>query len=238
MGRNVYKVLSDVQAELHVPKAQYNAFGKYSYRSLEDIHEAVKPILEKHECGYFVSDDVVPIEGEEERVALVGKTQQIVTAKDRFYVKATVTFYLWEGGERITVSAYAREEAFKTGSDDAQITGMASSYARKYALCGLFNVDSGEDPDKDESGLREAQKPAKRQPKPATDKHKGEMAKLVCEFAELKGRTPDEVVAAACSTETIRSLGVEEGQLDFTDEQCVCLIGLLKTWIDKTKGEK
>ena len=127
------KTLTSIQSELKAPKGQYNSFGQYRYRSCEDILEAVKPILAKHNAALTLTDNL----------EMVG---------DRFYVKATATLYV-DGKEPISVSAYAREDAQKKGMDGSQITGTASSYARKYALNGLFCIDDTKDEDSNE--LRE-----------------------------------------------------------------------------------
>jgi hypothetical protein len=120
--------LREIQCELHAPKNQYNSFGGYKYRSLEDIVEALKPLEIKYKVSVLLNDEVVEIGG-------------------RVYVKATATLYNCEECEKISVSAYAREEETKKGMDAAQITGSASSYARKYALNGLFLIDDVKDPD-------------------------------------------------------------------------------------------
>lgn len=124
------KELIDIQKDLKAPKGQYNSFGKYKYRSAEDILEAVKPLCCVRDCQLTLSDDVV----------LIG---------DRFYVKATATI-VNASGETTSVSAFAREEDAKKGMDGSQITGTASSYARKYALNGLFCIDDTKDADTDE----------------------------------------------------------------------------------------
>lgn len=129
--------LVNIQAELKVPKNQMNAFGKYKYRSAEDIIEAVKPILNKYKTALIVSDEVVQV-------------------GDRIYIKATATL-LDNTDNHISVNGWAREEEVKKGMDAAQITGSASSYARKYALNGLFAIDDTKDADatndhKDEVG--------------------------------------------------------------------------------------
>ncbi|MFA5401772.1 MAG: ERF family protein [Dehalococcoidia bacterium] len=116
-----------IQAELRVPKGQMNAFGGYKYRSCEDILEAVKPLLKKHGLELTLPDEIINL-------------------GTRYYVKATAV--LTDGGKIIaSVPAYAREEDIKKGMDAAQITGSASSYARKYALNGLFLIDDTKDPD-------------------------------------------------------------------------------------------
>ena len=118
--------LLKIQQELKAPKNQFNAFGKYKYRSAEDILEAVKPVLLECGCVLTLSDDLVNI-------------------GDRYYVKATATL---SNGEVIDqVTAFAREEESKKGMDGSQITGTASSYARKYALNGLFLIDDTKDSD-------------------------------------------------------------------------------------------
>lgn len=118
------KLLNKIQKELKAPKGQFNAFGKYKYRSCEDILEAVKPLLG---TGSIIIND------------------EIVLVGDRFYVKATAT--LSDGDETKSATAYAREALAKKGMDESQITGATSSYARKYALNGLFLIDDTKDAD-------------------------------------------------------------------------------------------
>lgn len=134
------KELIEIQSELKAPKSQWNDFGKYNYRSAEDILEAVKPLLKKHECYLTLSDEMVVL-------------------GDRYYVKATAT--LAKEGVSISTTAYAREEESKKGMDASQITGSASSYARKRALDGLFCTDDTKDPDYTNTHGKEA-KPAPR----------------------------------------------------------------------------
>lgn len=117
-----------VQQNLKAPKGQYNKFGGFSYRSCEDIQEAVKPILAEVKAVLTVDDDIL----------MVGS---------RYYLKATARFTDVEGGESICNTAYARETEQKAGMDAAQVTGSCSSYARKYALNGLFCIDDAKDPD-------------------------------------------------------------------------------------------
>ena len=121
------KELMSIQKSLKAPKNQYNKFGGYAYRSAEDILEAVKPLLAKEGCTLTISDDIV----------MVGS---------RIYVQATATLKN-ANGETEETTAYAREPETKKGSDESQITGAASSYARKYALNGLFCIDDNKDPD-------------------------------------------------------------------------------------------
>ena len=128
----VYKKLIKVQTELKAPKNQRNTFGNYNYRSCEDILEALKPVLAAHDATVFISDKV------------------IVKENNLAYIEATATFVDIETGESISTTAFAREAENKKGMDSSQITGSASSYARKYALNGLFLIDDTRDADTDE----------------------------------------------------------------------------------------
>lgn len=119
-------ILNKMQTELKAPKSQRNNFGKYNYRSCEDILEAVKPLLKKYDATLIIADDIV----------LIG---------NRYYVKATATLTSADGIN--VASAFAREEEARKGMDASQITGSASSYARKYALNGLFAIDDTKDAD-------------------------------------------------------------------------------------------
>lgn len=131
--KNLYEKLSEVQNELKAPKSQKNTFGNYKYRSCEDILEALKPILKKNRLSLVIDDTLENI-------------------GDRYYVKATAILYDLDSSDKISNNAYAREEETKKGMDGSQITGTASSYARKYALNGLFNIDDTKDADTDEYG--------------------------------------------------------------------------------------
>ena len=129
---NINEKLLKIQIELKAPKGQYNSFGKYKYRSCEDILEAVKPLLQEKKCTLTIKDDMEQI-------------------GDRYYIKATAILADTEADNTIiTNTAYAREEESKKGMDGSQITGTASSYARKYALNGLFLIDDTKDADTDE----------------------------------------------------------------------------------------
>ena len=118
------------QAELKAPKNQYNSFGKYNYRSCEDILEAAKPINKKHGLVLLLTDKPVCI-------------------GERYYIEATARLYDTESDLFLEATASAREADTKKGMDDSQVTGTASSYARKYALNGLFNIDDTKDADTD-----------------------------------------------------------------------------------------
>ena len=121
------KELIEIQNRLKAPKGQWNNFGKYKYRSCEDILEALKPLLYEQKCQLTISDDVVCI-------------------GDRIYVKATASLKN-SSGEEVTTTAFAREEELKKGMDGSQVTGASSSYARKYALNGMFCIDDTKDSD-------------------------------------------------------------------------------------------
>lgn len=128
---NIYEKLSLIQSELKAPKGNRNTFGNYNYRSAEDILEAVKPICKKYKTTLVLSDELENI-------------------GERYYIKANAKLIDLEETASIEANAYAREEENKKGMDGSQITGTASSYARKYAMNGLFNIDDTKDADTDE----------------------------------------------------------------------------------------
>ncbi len=151
---SVHEKLMFVQQNLKAPKSQYNKFGNFHYRSCEDIQEAVKPILAQVKAVLTVEDDLLQI-------------------GDRYYLKAVAKFTDTESGETISNSAYAREADQKAGMDAAQITGSCSSYARKYALNGLFCIDDAKDPDAaPQDQGNQQRKPAGKKPA-AGSNHKG-----------------------------------------------------------------
>ena len=130
---NVYEKLAAVQSALKAPKGQFNAFGKYKYRSCEDIVESVKPLLKQNGLLLTMSDEIVMV-------------------ADRIYVKATATIIDTAEGKEVSVTAFAREEETKKGMDGSQVTGASSSYARKYALNGIFAIDDTKDSDSTNTG--------------------------------------------------------------------------------------
>jgi hypothetical protein len=137
---NIQSKLLAVQSELKAPKGQFNSFGKYKYRSCEDILEAVKPLLVKHNLTLTISDKIEEYGG-------------------RVYIMSTVTVFDHDGNAH-SVNAYAREEDSKKGMDASQVTGATSSYARKYALNGMFLIDDTKDSDATNThGKEEAPKP-------------------------------------------------------------------------------
>lgn len=141
--------LLKIQSELKAPKGQYNSFGKYKYRSAEDILESVKPYFTKYNVVVFLTDEI-EIKGTEQATAKSKDGAETGALTLRTYVKATAHFVDCDSDFHLTVSASAREPDKKTGMDASQITGTASSYARKYALNGLFCIDDTKDADTDE----------------------------------------------------------------------------------------
>lgn len=143
------KELVKIQTELKASKDLYNSFAKYAYRSAESILEALKPLLKETGCVVLLSDDIKEV-GQPFAYATQNKKngQETNTSYDgtRVYVEATATI-INSSGASISVKAYARENVEKAGMDVGQVTGAASSYARKYALCGLFAIDDGRDND-------------------------------------------------------------------------------------------
>ncbi len=126
----VYKKLLEIQTRLKAPKGQENTFGHYNYRSCEDILEAVKPLLKEQSCALVICDGIEHI-------------------GERYYICAEASLIDTETGDKVSNKAYAREEETKKGMDGSQITGTSSSYARKYALNGLFAIDDAKDADTD-----------------------------------------------------------------------------------------
>jgi len=177
--------LLKIQNELKAPKGQRNTFGNYNYRSAEDILEAVKPIALKHKALVLLSDQLVVL-GEHnpqlytemvwDKNSKKEVEKSFVLSDQRFYIKATAIFIDIETSERLEVCAYAREEETKKGMDGSQITGTASSYARKYALNGLFAIDDTKDSD----GTNEHGK-GKKEPEPKPEAEPKEIKKATLE---------------------------------------------------------
>ena len=128
----ILEKLNIIQSKLKAPKGQYNTFGNYNYRSCEDILEALKPLLAENKMTLIINDNIEQL-------------------GERYYLKATCTLFDAETGEKVSNSAYARETETKKAMDAAQITGSVSSYARKYALNGLFAIDDTKDSDTNEN---------------------------------------------------------------------------------------
>ena len=136
-----------IQQELKAPKNQINTFGGYNFRSCEDILEAVKPLLAKHNLALIINDEVTSIDGGFDLKEQTEKKAKHIITSNRVYIKATATIYDEVGKVVAQSSALAREEETKSGMDASQLTGATSSYARKYALNGLFAIDDNKDPD-------------------------------------------------------------------------------------------
>ncbi|WP_202608669.1 ERF family protein [Enterococcus mundtii] len=178
--KNFTEKVVSVQSELKAPKGQFNKFGNYKYRSLEDINEALKPLLAREQLQLTVSDDLV----------LIG---------ERYYVKATATISDSEGNY-VEAHGYARESQTKKGMDDSQITGTASSYARKYAMNGLFLIDDTKDADTDEyakqtknsSNRSESQPPKNKSV--LTDSQKQTAVSKMTEFAKQQNMKLEQAV--------------------------------------------
>ena len=194
----MFEKLVNIQSKLKAPKSQLNKFGNYKYRNCEDILEALKPLLSETGLFLVINDDIT----------LIG---------DRFYVKATAT--VSDGTNTISATAYAREAADKKGMDASQVTGAASSYARKYALNGLFCIDDTEDADSDNK---------------ETDKRKS--------FAEVHSPAPasggDAMMEEVKETteQVFNSMGVEDKPI--TDSQRKRLFAIAKEHniaVDKVK---
>ena len=171
------KELIEIQSELKAPKNQRNTFGNYNYRSAEDILEAVKPLLKKHGCHLTISDEMIQL-------------------GDRYYVKATAT--LSKDADSISTTAYAREEENKKGQDSSQTTGSTSSYARKYALNGLFCIDDTKDADfTNTHGKEEQPKPKTVKATDSIESFKKELKDAIKELGMCKDdKSIDEVVKA------------------------------------------
>lgn len=166
---NLAAKVADIQSRLSAPKTRKNSFAGYNYRSCEDILEAVKPLLKEHSLLLTITDEIVhfPSAHPSQVVTITdskGKSASEVIDGDRFYVRATAT--ITDGEQSYTVCGLAREAGNKKGSDDSQITGSASSYARKYALNGLFAIDDGKDADATQGQPAPARKAT---PKPAPE---------------------------------------------------------------------
>lgn len=185
--------LSAVQQHLKAPKGQRNSFGNYNYRSAEDILEAVKPLLFEHGLVMTISDSIVHMSSEHKPEQITYKNSkgyevQDVIGGDRFYVEATVTVY--NGTNSLYTTGVARESQYKAGMDDSQITGAASSYARKYALNGMFDIDDTKDADTNEHHrATTASKAPQATPAPKGDDELTRAKKAINEELERQGVT-------------------------------------------------
>lgn len=187
-SEDIYTKLSHIQNELKAPKNQFNKFGNYKYRSCEDILEALKPLCAKYKATLIIYDEIV----------MIG---------DRYYVKAMAKLYDQETTDYIEAYAFARESQAKKGMDDSQVTGATSSYARKYALNGLFNIDDTKDFDTNEVHQQSNQKQGNTQPKQQPQQQGFEQANLMANIDNCLKK--------------IKELGVDinsKGSIDFINK--------------------
>lgn len=162
----IYEKLLSIQTELKAPKSQYNSFGKYNYRNCEDILEAVKPLCAKYKAVSVMGDEVIQI-------------------GERYYIKSTARLIDLESEGVVENTAYAREEAEKKGMDGSQVTGASSSYARKYALNGLFAIDDTKDSDTTNNGQTTPKEATKAKQTAKTEAWKLTKSELVTKFGDV-----------------------------------------------------
>ena len=198
MGIN--EKLMRIQTQIKAPKNLYNSFGKYNYRNAESICEAVKPFLEKENVSLILVDDMVAI-------------------GNRYYLKATARLFDNENNENIEVSAFAREPEQQKGMDESQITGTASSYARKYALNGLFLLDDTKDADTDEYHNQTAYQQANENKTTVT--------------SEQVGKLKLEMIRTGATEQYICEYYKLNKLIDMTQEQYVNAMGMFKKTPDK-----
>jgi len=219
--------LLEIQTELNAPKSQFNKFAGYNYRSCEDILSAVKPLLKKHSCTLWLDDEMVQV-------------------GNRIYVKATATFI---DGDLKTIShGWAREEEVKKGMDSSQITGAASSYARKYALNALFLIDDNKDSDATNDHNKAEPTPHSEPAKPHVEaKHNPEEPKTIIEkLSEVRATKSDKfftlifanglklgcgvhtALEAKKALEADHKVSVEYGPNDKGYMTCISLVEVIK----------
>lgn len=226
-GKAIYAALQAVQRELKAPKSQTNKFGGYKYRSCEDIVEAVKPLLNDNGLILTMSDEIINV-------------------ADRVYVKATCRVTDVATGDCLATSAMAREPVQKKGMDDSQITGTASSYARKYALNGLFAIDDTKDADTNEyrqtaqngTGQAKSAKPNNYTTAPAKASQNSDL------MAKAKHSLKTEVERIGCTWDEVKAIaGLKIGKTetkDMTVGEVSSLAANLEQWIleeSKANGE-
>jgi hypothetical protein len=216
--KNVIQKLLEIQKELKAPKGQWNKFGKYNYRSSEDILEAVKPLNAEHGLMLTLSDEPI----------LIG---------ERYYIKATAT--ITDGKDQIAVDAYARESLNKKGMDDSQITGTASSYARKYAMNGLYLIDDAKDADTDahrdqmENTPQDPQGPPQNNqpqgPPPINQQQIGDIKVLMGSIINITGKSEAEIFDAL-NKNFKTNLHVNTWVKQADAQLATAIINLLKGW--------
>ena len=204
---SIYEKLALIQSELKAPKAQRNDFGKYNYRNCEDILEALKPLLLKHKCTLYISDSL-------ERIG------------ERYYIKASVILKDFEGDGEISNTSFAREEESKKGMDGSQVTGACSSYARKYALNGLFAIDDTKDSDFTNS-LSEKKPLSNADHARKVDEQRQHIQEMACEYVNNNADKLKSLYQKACGADDI--IHVAENQLDSLETT-------LKSLLEKRKS--
>lgn len=208
---NIHEKLCEVQNKLKAPKGQYNAFGKYHYRNCEDILEAVKPILKDLKLTIRLNDEIVNI-------------------GERYYIKSTITLTDCETGETAETTAYAREEESKKGMDGSQVTGASSSYARKYALNGLFAIDDAKDSDTTNQGGTE------KKAEPNKGISDAQLKRLYAIGTE-KGFTPENVKYVCDKKYKCEPKDLNKASYDNLCNDLENKTNDIKVWL-KSKGEK
>lgn len=209
----LHEKLLAIQTKLKAPKGQYNSFGNFNYRSAEDILEAVKPLNAEQGILLTITDEIKEVGG-------------------RIYVVATAT--VSDGTDELKVSAFAREPENKKGMDESQITGATSSYARKYALNGLYAIDDNKDADTDEHKQQQENAPKKQpaqkqqQPKEPTEKELHEIVEKYVRNIEALGVERAQIVDYVCNKHSVGNL---------FDLRPNILVGELKTIYLSKKGQ-
>lgn len=190
-NNTIYQKLAIIQTKLKCNKSQYNSYGKYYYRNAEDILESVKPLLDEVKAIVHISDE-------------------IVNMGERFYVKATVKLIDIEDGGQIESVAFAREEEEKKNMDGSQVTGASSSYARKYALNGMFAIDDTKDAD----SLNDHGKSPQQKKKPLSEKTSSMLNMKIKNYAELSNKAISEITEELTkhAGKNLKSVNEEEGK--------------------------
>ena len=189
----IYEKLLNIQTTLKAPKGQFNRFGNYKYRNCEDILESLKPLLFDNKVVVLINDDIVAV-------------------NDRIYIKTTVTLKDTESEEKIETTAFAREEETKKGMDSSQITGSASSYARKYALNAMFAIDDTKDSDTTNQGTNNQEENRNTQSQKKDYKDMTDKEKIVTctKFINTNKNEHNELIESMCNGKNLGEMTVKE----------------------------
>ena len=189
----IYEKLLNIQTTLKAPKGQFNKFGNYKYRNCEDILESLKPLLFDNKVVVLINDDIVAV-------------------NDRIYIKTTVTLKDTESEEKIETTAFAREEETKKGMDSSQITGSASSYARKYALNAMFAIDDTKDSDTTNQGTNNQEENRNTQSQKKDYKDMTDKEKIVTctKFINTNKNEHNELIESMCNGKNLGEMAVKE----------------------------